>query len=492
MPRLARISLRDKLPAALLIAALGGCSGGTRSGSTPPTTPAALSLQAQAGEALFCDVTLSASGRQACSTCHVRERAFTADPAADQGLPVPLGGRNMDLPGFRNAPSLAYASFTPGFSIDSDHTASGGFFRDGRASSLAEQAQAPFIAVFEMANQDAAEVVQRLRQSPATLQKFIAAFGSTALDHADEALADIGAAIAAYETEDADFHAFSSKFDAWQTGTAQLTAQELQGLALFNNPGKGNCAACHPSQRQEFSDHALFTDFTYDNIGIPRNWKIPFNLPNPVSPVSGVALNYLPAPMSLPVAAEYGFYDLGLCGPFQPAATDPAPRVVFQATTTLCGLFKVPTLRNAALTAPYFHNGVFATLREAIEWYVTRDLNNNTANNPTPLPAGADGNPYAAVGSFYIAADGTPDAYEYNDLPAQYDANVNAGETPYTPPVQFGGQSPTLSSAEIDAVVAFLCTLTDGYDPAHPQSYNLPAQCLAAAAAADSVKESSP
>jgi cytochrome c peroxidase len=97
-----------------------------------------------------------------------------------------------------------------------------------------------------------------------------------------------------------------------------------------------------------------------------------------------------------------------LCGPFTPAAFDVNARPVFAATTSLCGLFKVPTLRNIAITAPYFHNGVLSTLRQVIEWYVTRDINNNDANNPNPVAAGPGGNPYQAVGTFYTAANGTP------------------------------------------------------------------------------------
>jgi len=413
----------------------------------------------------------------------VAARAFTADPATDQGLPVPLGGPNMDIPGFRNTPSLLYASLTPGFFLDGG-TPTGGFFRDGRASSLDQQAQLPFITPFEMANKDAAEVVSRLQNSPDTLEAFIAAYGAQALANPQVALADMGLALSAYETEDADFHPFTSKFDYWQQGQAQLTAQELQGLALFNNPGKGNCTACHPSQRQGYSEHPLFTDFTYDNIGVPRNWNIPANAVTPVSPISGVSLaSYMPAgPSSVPTGSEYAYYDMGLCGPLQTASTDPNPRPSFFDITTLCGLFKVPSLRNVAVTSPYFHNGVFKTIHEVVAWYVTRDINNNTGNNPAPVDAGPNGNPYFPLGTFYTNADGTPDLLQYNDLPLDFDANVNIAEVPYTPPTFEGGQAPTLTASEIDDVVAFLCTLTDGYDPANPSAYNVPAQCQPTAA----------
>ena len=327
---------------ALLGTALYGCGGGGQGGGGGGL-PAATSLSAKAlaGEALFHDVSLSTSGRQSCATCHVPERAFTADPVTDHGLPVPLGGRNMDLPGFRNAPSLTYAALTPGFFIDED-TPTGGFFRDGRASSLAVQAQQPFVTEFEMANGNAAEVLTRLKASSATLDLFIAAFGADLLADPDATLVAIGQAVAAYETEAPEFHPFTSKYDYWLAGAAQLSAAEQRGLALFNNPGKGNCTACHPSQRQGYSDHPLFTDFTYDNIGVPRNWNIPANMPGARSPVSGVPLDYLPAQLNVPADAEYAYYDLGLCGPFAPPADDPAPREVFTLKTAMCGQFKVP------------------------------------------------------------------------------------------------------------------------------------------------------
>lgn len=237
----------------MLLALLTGCGGGGASTQTTPVTtpPAAsgesLSVAATAGQALFADITLSASGRQSCATCHVPSRAFTADPVTDHGLPVPLGGVNMDQTGFRNAPSLAYASFTPLFSISAGPT--GGFFRDGRASSLAMQAQQPFITPFEMANHDAAEVVERLQQSAVSLQKFIAAYGEGVLADPDTAL-----------------------------------------------------------------------------------------------------------------------QDMGLCGPFAPATFDVNARPIFSATTSLCGLFKVPTLRNIAITAPYFHKRSARRLRRQSEY----------------------------------------------------------------------------------------------------------------------------
>ena len=467
--------------AVLGFVALASCGGGSSDQTGSPPPPVTQTTAAAAGKAIFFDTSLSASGKQACGTCHVPSRAYTGDPTTDHGLPVPLGGPKMDQTGFRNTPSLVYAAFTPPFSLTDGPT--GGFFRDGRASSLATQAEQPFVTPFEMANQDAAEVVSRLRNSAATLQLFTSVYGDAVLDDPDTALKDMGLALAAFETEDPSFHPFSSKYDYWLQGQAQLTAQEQAGLNLFNNPVKGNCTACHPSQPQGYDSHALFTDFTFDNIGIPRNWKIPANTPGSVSPIDGAAL-YVATPVDVPDDAEYPFYDMGLCGPFQSAANDPNARPSLSATTSLCGLFKVPSLRNVAITAPYFHNGAFQNLHQVLEWYVTRDINNDTANNPNPVAAGPGGNPYVAVGTFYVTAAGTPDLYEYNDLPAEYDANVNVGEVPYTPPTFGGGQAPTLTAEDIDNIVAFLCTLTDGFDPSTPSTYNVPAQCQPIASSA--------
>jgi cytochrome c peroxidase len=461
-----------------LIGALCACGGNSSAGAPAPAST--LSAAAAAGKALFFDTSLSASGKQSCGTCHVPDHAFAADPATDHGLPVPLGGPNMDQTGLRNTPSLMYASFTPPFSLSAGPV--GGFFRDGRASSLATQAQQPFTTPFEMANQDNVEVVTRLRNSAATLQAFVAAYGEAALDDPQTAMQDVGLALAAFETEDPSFHPFSSKFDYYLQGRTALSADELAGLKLFNSPGKGNCTACHPSQAQSFSSHPLFTDFSFDNIGIPRNWQIPANAPGSVSPIDGAALTTVLPIIHAPSAAEYTYYDMGLCGPLQPSASDVNARPYLSAVTSLCGFFKVPTLRNIALTSPYFHNGVFGDLHQVVEWYVTRDINNNVGNNPFPVAAGPAGNPYRTVGTFYVTADGSADLYEYNDLPVDYDANVNVVEVPYTLPTFAGGQAPTLTPPEIDQVVAFLCTLTDGYDPNNPGAYTVPAQCQPSAA----------
>ncbi len=414
-----------------LTLSLAGCDGSSDAGTAanaPPATDDKLSAMARVGKTLFADTALSASGRQSCATCHVPSRAF----AADDGLPVPLGGPNMDRPGLRNAPSLAYTRFTPPFHFEPDGTPVGGFHRDGRSLSLADQAEKPFLTPFEMANTSADEVRSRLLTRP-YLHQFMAVFGKDAVRDGTTALHHIGQALAQYQIEDPAFQSFSSKFDAFIDGRAQLTARELNGLALFNDPAKGNCAACHISTPAD-GFPALFTDFTYDNVGLPRNWRIAAN-------IDGKAPDYVPRNGVGLGEPWHDYFDLGLCGPLR---TDLAGR------TDLCGAFKVPTLRNIALTAPYFHNGVFDTLEESVAWYVTRDT----------LPR-----------RWYTKADGTPDIL-YNDLPAMYAGSVNVSEVPYIP-----AMAPTLTNSEIADVVRFLCTLTDGFDPANPTAYPVPSQC---------------
>ena len=159
-----------------------------------------------------------------------------------------------------------------------------------------------------------------------------------------------------------------------RAGKAQLTAAESRGLELFEDPHKGNCAACHPSSPAADGTPPLFTDFTYDNVGLPRNARIPAN-------------------------ADPAFYDLGLCGPERGDLAD---------RRDLCGAFKVPTLRNVARTAPYFHNGGFETLREAVDFYARRDTH---------------------PGEWYPQSAGKP--RKFDDLPPGLEDAVNTAEIPY-------------------------------------------------------------
>lgn len=389
--------------ASLLLAGCGGGGGdgGSGPGASPSAQSSALSAQAQLGELIFKDASLSASGRMSCATCH--------DPALGHAspfdTPVAFGGAAHDLSGSRIPPAIRYLRFNTAFGFDSEGTPTGGFFWDGRAASLQEQAKGPFLNPVEMANADAADVVAKLAKAPYAAQ-FRAVFGEAILNDPAAAFDRLAFALQRYQQEAAEFAPFTSKFDAFTAGRATLTAQEMNGLALFNRSDKGNCAACHSSTKPANAPGALFTDFTYDNLGVPRNAAIAGN-------------------------ADAAFFDGGLCGTGRP---DLASR------TDLCGAFKVPSLRNVALRKRFFHNGAFSSLEDVIRFYVTRDV--------TPQR--------------WYSRDALGNTIPYDDLPAAQRANVNTTEGPYN---RTPAQGAALDEAEIADLAAFLRTLTDGYTP---------------------------
>lgn len=404
-----RIAARWLAPAAFgLVAVLGPLLAATPDG---PMTRAEAFARAAAlteiGRAMFFDPGLSASGAQSCASCHDPARAF--GPA--EASPVVLGGPALDRPGVRAVPSLRYLQAVPQFTehyFDSEDEAdesidngpTGGLTWDGRADRGRDQALIPLFSPYEMANQDEAAVVAALAGS-AYADRFRTLFGEDIFDRPADAFAGALDALAAFEQDPAAFAPFSSRYDAWLAGRGTLTAQEARGLALFDDPEKGNCASCHVSGLANDGEPPVFSDFGLLALGLPRNAAIPAN-------------------------ADPGYFDLGVCGPYR---TDLGDRADY------CGLFRTPTLRNVALRRSFFHNGVIRTLREAVAFYATRD------SDP---------------GRWYPAsASGAVEAYD--DLPPAYRPNLNMD-----PP--FGreqGEPPALTETEIDDIVAFLGTLTD-------------------------------
>ena len=346
-----------------------------------PNTP--LTPMQQLGKKLFFDTTLSTPPGQACADCHAPEAGF-ANP--DANLPVSRGV-HPDRFGNRNDLPAAYAGYSPDFHYDPNEALYvGGMFWDGRAADLVEQAKGPFLNPLEMANPDEAAVVAKVRNADYA-GLFVDLFGHDAWGDPNRAYHQIAEAIAAYE-QSAEVNPFNSKFDLYLAGKVTLTEQEQRGLELFEAEDKGNCAACHPSDPAPDGTPPLFTDFTYDNLGVPKNPEHPFYfLPKALNP-DGVR-----------------FVDLGLGGEL--------------GKRTENGKFKVPSLRNVAVTGPYLHNGIFKTLRQVMAFYNTRDI------APWPHP--------------------------------EVRENVNREE--------LGDLG--LTELEIDDIVAFLRTLTDGYKPTH-------------------------
>jgi cytochrome c peroxidase len=369
------------------------------------TATAVLSPEAQLGRQIFFDPTLSASGKLSCASCHDPTNAYAAPKTSEV---VTRGGSNMDRPGLRAVPSLRYLSDTPRFSRHTyldvgrdreDVGPAGGFMLDGRADNLREQMLLPLLDPAEMANSSVAEVAARLRRTPyaAQLRQAADSFSTGAQPLVDAAAAALGR----FELEDPSFHPYNSRFDQHLRGTSVLSADELEGLRLFIDPAKGNCAACHTATTGPGGRAPTFTDYSFHALGVPRNPAIPAN-------------------------AEPRFFDLGLCGP---------RRTDLHNESQYCGYFKTPTLRNVARRQFFFHNGRFANLQDVMHFYVERDTD---ARRWYPTLAGK--------------------LQKFDDVPTRYRGNVNMSDAPLN---RSRGEQPALDDAEIGKVIAFLATLND-------------------------------
>ncbi len=328
----------------------------------------ALSPEQKLGQDLFFDEDLSLKRNQACASCHDPDTGFV-DPRNTVASPNPppmfmpvSAGSVSGRFGTRNAPSAAYAAFSPFFHWDGvEGLYVGGQFWDGRANTLADQAAQPFLNPVEMAMPDKWAVVDRLRRSrkPDYVSQFLDIYGIDLTQIPDYPWSDssehtrifpagvletydrMTQAISAFEKTRA-FTGFDSKFDYYLAGMTDLTPAEANGLVLFNTQAK--CMLCHLSEPSVAvggieTFPPLFTDFTYDNLGVPQNRYIP---DFPIPP------------------------DLGLGGRPDIAVLDPLGQER--------GKFKVMTLRNIELTPPYAHNGVFETLEQIVHFYNTRDV----------------------------------------------------------------------------------------------------------------------
>jgi cytochrome c peroxidase len=213
-------------------------------------------------------------------------------------------------------------------------------------------------------------------------------------------------AVARYQIEEPSFHPYTSKYDYWLEGNARLSESEMRGLRLFNDPEKANCAGCHSSQPSRDGLPPRFTDTQYEALGAPRN-------------------------LALADTKDPGYFDLGVCGPIRKDIAE---------QTQFCGMFKTPTLRNTAVRRAFFHNGVFHTLQEVMDFYNFRDTNPEKV-----YPVGADRK-----------------VQKYNDIPVQYHANVDVSDPPFN---RHPGEPPAMTVQDEADIIAFLKTLNDGYKP---------------------------
>jgi len=402
----------------------------------PLVRPAAapLSAMAQLGKLLFYDTSLSFSGGLSCASCHSADHAY--GPATDK--PAVMGGPDLKSEGVRAVPSLMYLERQPNFSIGVDNEENenvnlaqlaalgqdaaraqkvatdtvssganlvpqGGLFWDGRADTLQQQALAPLTSPIEMAATSIDEVAAKLQKEPYA-NRFTQLFGPSVFDDPQRAVAEALFAIGRYEIEEPSFHPYTSKFDDWLEGRARLSEQELRGYALFNDPKKANCGGCHLDTSTADGLPPLFTDHQFEALGVRRN--------------AALAANSDPA-----------YFDLGICGPYR---TDMADQ------TQYCAMFGTPTLRNVATRQVFMHNGVYHSLEQVLDFYDFRDV--------------------ASDKVYPRAADGT--VLKYDDIPDKYRANVDVADPPFD---RHLGDPPAMTAQDEADIIAFLKTLTDGY-----------------------------
>jgi len=365
----------------------------TSAQAQPPETG-----EAVLGKLIFFDEDLSATRTQSCATCHGPEVGFTGPDSATNAGGAVYQGAILGRYGNRKPPAAAYAGDSPLLHQDASGAWFGGMFWDGRATGavlgdpLAEQAQGPFLNPLEQALPDALALCRRVKQSEyAGLFRKVWGPGSLDCENDVQGVYErIGRSVAAYERSP-EVSPFSSKFDLfWDTAIAAgkdvrlircgmgggggmgcggsgtngwwsyrnlgFSDAELQGLAVFNDPNKANCASCH-SLAPGSAGYPLFTDFGYDNIGVPKNPANPF---------------YQMSPRWNPAGENW--LDYGLGGYLQGAGYAP------EVYEPQMGKVKVPTLRNVDLrpspdlVKAYGHNGYFKSLDQIVQFYHWRAM----------------------------------------------------------------------------------------------------------------------
>jgi cytochrome c peroxidase len=418
-----------------------------------------LTPRQQLGQSIFFDAGLSINLNQACAACHAPEAGWTGPDAWINAAGSTYEGSIPGRFGGRKPPSSAYATPAPVFHYQLQNKNAeplfvGGNFWDGRATGerlgnpAADQAQGPFLNPLEQALTDSACVVYRVCTAaypvtfeevypgscaiawPADTDTVCATEGATlALSDADRDIAhraydEIALAIASFEDSPAS-NAYTSKFDAYLTGEAELSPVEKKGLNVFN--GKGKCARCHvlgPGKGRK-DGPPLLTDFTFDNLGVPRN---PAN-----------AFYAQPAEFN---PDGFGWVDMGL-GAFLSTRPEYA-----EFADDNDGKHKVPTLRNvdlrpdAGFVKAYTHNGYFKTLWQVVHFYSTRDVKPRCPDDPATVD--------------YDESLFTPveDAIAQGCWPEpEVLVNVNDSE--------LGDLK--LTREEEEAIVEFMKTLSDGY-----------------------------
>ena len=331
--------IKGTLPAMVLLSLLGCLSSHV----------AAATDKIQLGRQLFFDNNLSLNRTQSCATCHNPAAGFVDDRNPDGqnkggGAAVSLGDDGKSLGG-RTAPTAAYAAFSPDFHYKAKTGQYvGGQFWDGRAKDLQAQAGGPPLNPIEMNMPNTGAVSKRIQENERYTQAFKELYGKDIFDSSDGLYKALTNAIAAFE-KSAFFSPFDSKYDRYLKGAYEMTAQEELGMALFFSNNNTNCSTCHVLRGEDQAGET-FTNYEFHNLGVPINTAL------------------LAESQSGENAIDHGLLD-------NPDVDDPAQD----------GKFKVPTLRNVAVTGPYMHNSVFKDLRTVMAFY-DKYNNKKRVNNP--------------------------------------------------------------------------------------------------------------
>ena len=274
------------------------------------------------GRKLFYDRRLSLNNTFSCAMCHVPEQGFTSNEMATA---VGIEGRTVR----RNSPTLYNIAYARSL------------FHDSRETTLEQQIWAPLLAHDEMANPSIGYVIEKINNSADYNSLFKKAFGK------EPGMETIGMAIASYERT---LNSANSAFDRWYYGKEKqaLNEKAQRGFDLFN--GKANCSNCHSIT----SNHALFTDNSNHNTGI------------------GYAEAMAKTDKTQRIQVAPGVYvDVAATLINSVAETKPNDMGRYEVTQKPEDRwkYKTPSLRNVSLTAPYMHNGTFATLQQVMEFY---------------------------------------------------------------------------------------------------------------------------
>ncbi len=386
-------------PTPALVSATASLPQGTI-GLTDPAAPAKTrpaDPRAALGRKIFFDASLSEPPGTSCASCHDPAHGFAGNNGSVLGV---ARGSRPNRFARRNTPSVLYMKFVPRFHFHWEEDVD---LPDGSGGFFWDGrsdslAQLVRQPLFNPSEMNA-QGARQVREKLAA-SDYAGDFREAfgpALDDADAALAAMGTAVEAFLLSDA-MAPFTSKYDDFIRGRGALSSIEAEGLKLFKDRAKGACDACHRmNEGSPMPERSLFTDYGFEAVGAPRNRALAAN-------------------------RDPKAFDLGMCERHDHPHMDDERG---------CGTFRTPSLRNVAVRASFMHSGVFSKLRDVVAFYATR---------------GTDPKRWYASGT------------SFDDMPQKYRENVDVNRVPYD---RGPGETPRLNDGEIDAIVAFLQTLTD-------------------------------